>query len=114
MLKKNDGLIDWSQPAVIIYNRLRGMTPWPGCFTLFEGRILKIHAAGVRDMSIGAAVPGTVLQAEGQGITVATGCGALVISRLQLEGKKQMSAGDFLQGTGVQSGTVLGNESVGS
>ena len=108
MLKKNDGLIDWSQPAIIIYNRLRGMTPWPGCFTLFEGRILKIHTAGVRDISTGSAVPGTVLQAEGQGITVATGCGALVIFRLQLEGKKQMSAGDFLQGTGVRSGTVLG------
>lgn len=108
MLSKNDGLIDWSQPAAAIYNRLRGMTPWPGCFTLLEGRILKIHAAVVRDASSGSAAPGTVLQAEEEGITVATGAGVLVVVALQLEGKKQMGAGDFLKGTGVKPGTVLG------
>jgi methionyl-tRNA formyltransferase len=114
MLSKSDGLIDWSQPAAAIYNRLRGMTPWPGCHTLLDGRILKIHGAGVRDAFIGSVLPGTVVQAEGQGITVATGGGALVIFELQLEGKKRMSAADFLKGTGVQSGTVLGKESGGS
>jgi len=107
MLKKSDGLIDWSQPAATIYNRLRGMTPWPGCFTLLDGRILKIHAAGVRDTSTGSAVPGTVLQAEGQAITVAAGNGALIITELQLEGKKRMGASDFLKGTGLRSGTIL-------
>jgi len=114
MLRKSDGLIDWSQPAASIYNRLRGMTPWPGCFTRFEGRILKIHAAGVGDVSIGSAEPGTVLKAEAQGITVATGCDALVIFELQLEGKKRISAADFLKGTGVRTGTVLGKDSGGS
>ena len=108
MLSKSDGLIDWSQPAVAIYNRLRGMTPWPGCFTLLEGRILKIHAAVVRDACSGPAAPGTVLLAEEEGITVATGAGALVVVELQLEGKKQMCAGDFLKGTVLQPGTVLG------
>jgi len=108
MLKKSDGLIDWSQPAAAIYNRLRGMTPWPGCFTWLNGRILKIHAAGVQDASAGSVAPGTVLQAEGQGITVAAGSGALVITELQLEGKKRMGAADFLKGTGLRSGTVLG------
>ena len=108
MLSKSDGLIDWSQPAVAIYNRLRGMTPWPGCHTLLEGRILKIHAAVVRDAFSGSAAPGTVLQAEEEGITVATGGGALVIVELQLEGKKQMCTGDFLKGTCMQPGTVLG------
>jgi len=108
MLKKSDGLIDWSQPAAVIYNRLRGMTPWPGCFSKLDGRNLKIHAAGVRDMSTGSAASGTVLKAEGQGITVAAGSGTLLISELQLEGKKRMSAADFLKGTGVQPGTVLG------
>ena len=67
MLSKTDGLIDWSQPAAAIYNRLRGMTPWPGCFTLLEGRILKIHAAVVRDASSGSAAPGTVAAGRRRG-----------------------------------------------
>ncbi len=113
MLSKSDGLIDWSQPAAVIYNRLRGMTPWPGCFTLLDGRILKIHAAVVQNGFSGSAVPGTVLQAEEEGITVATSDGALVIVELQLEGKKQMCAGDFSKGTVLQPGTVLGKKSGG-
>jgi len=113
MLSKADGLIDWSQPATVIYNRLRGMTPWPDCFTRLEGRILKIHTAVVRDAFSGSAAPGTVLQAEEEGITVATGGGALVILEVQLEGKKKMCTVDFLKGTGMQPGTVLGKESGG-
>jgi methionyl-tRNA formyltransferase len=108
MLSKHDGLIDWSQPAAGIYNRLRGMTPWPGCFTLLAGRMLKIHRACVRDACPVQRAPGTVLQADAQGIAVATGHAALVITELQLEGKKRMGAGDFLKGTCVQPGIVLG------
>jgi len=108
MLSKNDGLIDPAQPAVGIYNRLRGMTPWPGCFTLLAGRMLKIHRACVRDACPVPGTPGTVLQADVQGIKVATGHAALLITELQLEGKKRMCAGDFLKGTCVQPGIVLG------
>jgi methionyl-tRNA formyltransferase len=108
MLSKQDGLIDWSLPAAVIYNRLRGMTPWPGCFTLLDGRILKIHRASVQDGGRGSAEPGTVLSAEDSGIMVAAGSGALTVTSLQLEGKKQISAGDFLKGTKLQPGTVLG------
>lgn len=113
MLSKQDGLIDWSQPAAVIYNRLRGMTPWPGCFTLLGGRILKLHRAAVQEHGSGSAVPGTVLSAGDAGITVAAGSGALRILSLQLEGKKQMSAGDFLKGAKLQHGTVLGKVSTG-
>lgn len=113
MLSKHDGLIDWSQPAAGIYNRLRGMTPWPGCFTLLAGCMLKIHRACVRDACPVPGAPGTVLQADAQGIEVATGHAALVITELQLEGKKRMGAGDFLKGTCVQPGIVLGMERTG-
>ena len=111
MLKKSDGLIDWSLPAAVIYNRLRGMTPWPGCFTRYEGRMLKVHAAEVLGESIGTVEPGTVLITEAQAITVAAGSGALAIFELQLEGKKRISAADFLKGAGVRPGTVLGKDS---
>jgi len=111
MLSKSDGLIDWSQPAPVIYNRLRGMSPWPGCFTLLAGRMLKIHRACACAESNPPDMPGTVLQACPQGIRIATGRGALMVLELQLEGKKQMSAGDFLKGTPLQPGVVLGEGS---
>jgi len=108
MLSKSDGLIDWSQPAVVINNRLRGMTPWPGCFTLLAGRMLKIHRACVGDSHTATALPGTLLQTGAQGIEIATGCGTLMVRELQLEGKKQMRADDFLKGTPLKPGIVLG------
>jgi len=109
MLVKTDGIIDWSQPAAAIYNRLRGMIPWPGCCTMLDGRMLKIHRACVgEEACTSAAFPGSVLQADSQAIEVATGSGSLRILELQLEGKKRMSAGDFLKGTPVSAGTVLG------
>jgi methionyl-tRNA formyltransferase len=108
MLSKSDGLIDWSQPAAALCNRLRGMTPWPGCFTLMNGRMLKIHRACARTTDTATAAPGTVVQAGAEGIEIATGSGIFIVLELQLEGKKQLNAGDFLKGASVQPGTVLG------
>jgi methionyl-tRNA formyltransferase len=109
MLKKEDGLIDWSNDAVAIRNRIRGLTPWPGAYSYLNGRTLKIFKTRT---GTGAGAPGTVLQAGKGGIEVACGCGSLWIDELQLEGKKRLAAAEFLAGCRIETGTTLGDKDV--
>jgi len=105
MLKKEDGLIDWTCPAKEIHNRVRGLDPWPGAYTIFAGEVLKIAATRCAS---GSGEPGTVLAAGSEGVLVACGGGALLIGALQLPGKKRMPAADFLRGQPLPVGTRLG------
>lgn len=107
MLKKEDGRIDWQLPSDVLYNRIRGMTPWPGCFTLLDKKLLKIHSAEKID-SENVAAPGQVISISDSGITVAAGKGALLLKEVQLAGKKRMPAKDFIKGHQLDPGTVLG------
>jgi methionyl-tRNA formyltransferase len=103
ILKKEDGRIPWSKSACEIHNQVRGMNPWPGCFTFFRGKLLKIYQTGVLEKNAGAA-PGEITAVTDQGIEVATGSKVLLIQELQLEGKKRMPAGDFIKGQGIKAG----------
>lgn len=105
MLKKEDGLIDWSRPATSIHNQARGLCPWPGAFTYLDGEVLK-----VADTRIVAAsgTPGEILKTEDNGVVVACGEGALQVRKLQLPGKKMLPAADFLRGVKLQPGQQLG------
>jgi methionyl-tRNA formyltransferase len=105
MLKKDDGRIDWSKGAVVIRNMVRGMTPWPGAFTALGGNILKICRAGLGQ---GSGSPGTVLRAGRTGLEVACGSGSIIIEELQLEGRKRITADQFLSGYTIEPGIVLG------
>ena len=106
MMKKEDGLIVWKQPAATIHNLVRGLDPWPAAYTRLAGEVLKISATSV--LAEGGAAPGTVLQANGEGICVACGQGALLVGQLQLPGKKRLPAADFLRGRDLPIGTCLG------
>ena len=106
MLKKEEGLIDWYREPQTIRNMVRGLTPWPGAYTFLDGKIVKIYRCRVAD---GSGVPGTVLQADRSGLAVACRGGSLLIEELQLEGKKRLSARDFLAGYNIIQGTILGN-----
>ncbi len=101
-IKKEDGLVDWNGPAEALWNRLRGLVPWPGLFTLLhigEKRVmLKIWQAHPERHPLMTAAPGQVLAADRTGITVACGSGALKITVLQLEGGKRLTAEQFLAG----------------
>jgi len=101
MIKKEDGLLDFTRPAVELERRLRAFTPWPGAFTHFEGALLKVHALQV---GAGQGVPGTVLRAGAEGIEVACGDGSVLLTSLQPEGKKPMTAQQFLAGRKVPVG----------
>jgi methionyl-tRNA formyltransferase len=106
MLKKEDGLIDWRRDPRSIRNLVRGLTPWPGAFTFLGDKTLKVYRCRVAG---GSGVPGSVLQADRSGLVIACSEGGLLVEELQLEGKKRLSARDFLAGYNITPGTILGN-----
>ncbi|MBU5614315.1 methionyl-tRNA formyltransferase [Geomonas azotofigens] len=107
MMKKEDGLIDWTRSARDIKNQVRGMTPWPGAFSFLDDKLLKVYKV---QTAAGTGNPGEVVAAGRDGIEVACGEGSLLIRELQLEGKKRMAAGDFLAGYKVPAGSLLGRK----
>ena len=106
MLRKEDGLIDWSRPAAEIERRVRAFTPWPSAFTWWQGKRIKVHGARPADgpPAPGPEAPGTVVQAGPDGIRVAAGDGALLLTEVQAEGRKRMPAEAFLRGAGLRQG----------
>ena len=107
-LEKEDGEIDWSKGAGDIRNLIRGTNPFPGAFTLWRNKLLKIHQATV-DTGMGEA--GTVIGADGKrGLIVGTGEDALVLNEVQPAGKKRMSGADFARGYRIEVGERLGRD----
>ena len=109
-LNKRDGLIDWSEPAVKIDNRVRGLLPWPGAYTHYEGMMLKILKTEVSDAPSAENIKnGEVIDiVKNNGIMVRTGSGSLIIKYLQIEGKKILDADSFLRGRRISKGYVFG------
>lgn len=106
-LKKEDGLIDWASAAWQIHNRIRGLAPWPGAFTYLGGKLLKIWESKViAGQNSGA--PGEIVEADSKkGLLITTGQERLLITVLQLAGKRKMSAGEFILGHRVKAGERL-------
>jgi methionyl-tRNA formyltransferase len=96
-VKKENGKIDWSWPAELIWRRVRAYNPWPGCFTYWRGQPLKINEAEVAGPGRDKKEPGTVIAKNG-GIAIAAREDVLVVKNLQYAGKKAMSAAEFLRG----------------
>lgn len=107
MLKKSLGNIDWSQDAVSLGRLVRGLNSWPGAYTAFHGKNLKIWEACAGAPENGA-VPGTVVRVTKEAIEVQTGKGILILKSVQPEGKKRMQVKDFLLGYPVAAGEKLG------
>lgn len=110
-LKKETGLIDWNASAVNIHNQIKGVLPWPGAFTSYRKKILKIFQAQVLPIfpSHKPSV-GEVIRAQEHGIVVACGRGFLEIKELQLEAGKRMSAANFIIGHQLTKGEILGKK----
>ena len=107
-IKKEDGEINWNEPARAVWNQVRGLVPWPGAFThlVNSGSLLKIWLAEVTESL--PLPPGRILQADKSGIVVACGRDALRILSLQREGGRRLSARDFLAGSPLAPGQLLG------
>lgn len=108
MITKEMGRIDFSRDALSIERLVRGMTPWPSAYTLFRGKQMKIWEAAALEGDVSGLDAGTVSAVGKEDFTVVTGRGFLQIRELQLEGKKRMSAHDFLLGMRVTPGEKLG------
>jgi methionyl-tRNA formyltransferase len=102
MIRKEDGALDFALSAVELERRLRAFTPWPGAFFEVEGLgLVKVQKAAVAQ---GVGAPGTVLAAGPAGIELACGAGSLLLTSLQPEGKRAMTAQEFLSGRKVVVG----------
>lgn len=105
MIRKEMGRLDFTRSAVELDRLIRGLTPWPGAYTFYKGKQLKIwRAVPEPEENSGEHTPGDVLRQEKDAVIVATREGALRVLELQLEGKKRMSAHDFLLGINLLGG----------
>lgn len=109
-LTREDERIDWSRSSRDIYNQIRGLVPFSGGFTLWNGEVFKVWATAKPEGAAGPAdaAPGTVLELTEQGVVVKTGDGTIKLLTVQPSGKKAMTAEQFVRGTSMTVGTVLG------
>ncbi len=103
MMKKEEGNVDWTQPASAIERLIRAFTPWPGTYTYWNGQMLKVLSA---DVMAGSAQTGQIVTTR-DGVAVGTGEGLLRLRQIQLAGKKAMSADDFARGHADFTGGIL-------
>ncbi|MDP5273365.1 methionyl-tRNA formyltransferase [Chengkuizengella axinellae] len=114
-IQREDELIDWQKSSKKIFNHIRALNPWPGSYTSWDGKVLKIwksinpdvrtlHSENVND-----AVPGTVIQMNKEGIEVKTGDGTIWLTEIQPAGKKRMDVAEFNKGSNIPEGTRFGS-----
>lgn len=109
-LTKADGRIEWTAEAVAIDRLVRALTPWPGAYTTWQGKLLKVwQAAPDADGAARPGRPGEVLAVSSGDVVVATGQGTLRLQEIQLAGRRRMSAQEFLAGHAITTGTQLGD-----
>jgi methionyl-tRNA formyltransferase len=106
-ITKEEGEIDWRLPAVDIWRRVRAFNPWPGCYTRWRGKSLKIIEAVPLPGEGNAKAGQVVALASKAGFGISTGDGVLGVLRVQLEGKQVLSAAEFLRGQREFIGAVL-------
>ena len=106
LLKKEDGLIDWTRPATEITNRVRGLSPWPGAYTYVNGERWTLCRVSVGEVSQDVA-PGTLTKVRKDRIDVATGVGTLQILDIQPSNSRRMTVAQYLAGHRVTEGIRL-------
>lgn len=109
-LKRSDEQIDWTVSGEEIYNKIRGLNPWPVAFTLYQGKVMKVWA-GKKVAKKKDAAPGTIVDITDQGPIVATGNDTYIqLTEVQPAGKKKMDISEFLRGAGskMQVNEILG------
>lgn len=108
MINKDDELIDWNRSATQIHDQIRALSPRPGTYTTFMGKKIKIYKSRVA-ASAEPFEPGTFVGVTAAGFLIQTGQNCVEILEVQKEGKKQISASEFLKGVRLQPGDRFGN-----
>jgi methionyl-tRNA formyltransferase len=109
MLSKSDGIVNWNRRAGDLHRQVRGMHPWPVATTSVDGLPLQIHSVRIGSDDGVAGRPGTVLEVSASGLKVACGEGVLVLLEVQAAGRKRLHIAQFLKGSPISPGAILGN-----
>ena len=107
ILKKSDGLIDWTMSSSAVNNRIRGFNPWPGTYTFLNGSLVRIWKSHPVEISSANQAPGTLIRHPVLGAMVFCSPGQLQLLEVQPENRKRMSAIDFLNGIRLGEGRIL-------
>jgi methionyl-tRNA formyltransferase len=107
-IKKEEGFINWSEPARTIFNRVRALKGWPGTWTLQSGKTLKILSAKLENQAPNKASPGTITRVSAEGLSIACGVGTLCVTEVQPESRAGMKVADYIRGYPLKEGDKLG------
>ncbi len=103
-ITKEEGKIDWNQPARVIHNQVRAYDPWPGAFTFLQGKRLKILGTELLSKVNEKVPPASIISIDQDGICVQTQSGSIKLKRVQLEGRKEVGAYEFALGQRIKTG----------
>ncbi|MBZ4669236.1 MAG: methionyl-tRNA formyltransferase [Defluviitaleaceae bacterium] len=110
MLKKENGLIDWSQPSYKIVNLIRGLSPWPSAYTFYKDQMIKIWKAEVYDKIYESNAIGEIVEViKNKGLIVKTGDSSLLITEIQAPNGKRMTVEEYLRGHDIEQNIILGS-----
>lgn len=116
MLRKEDGRIDWKQPATEIYNRMRGFAPWPGAYTTFRGQTCHVwgepaskEKGAASPSGSGETAPGTLFSQRNELLVRCGDATLLSVSAVKLEDRRRVKAGDFANGARLKPGERFGD-----
>jgi methionyl-tRNA formyltransferase len=108
IIHPEDCRVNWQEEAGRVSRRIRALDPWPGAFTLWQGKRLKLFSCRALPSRAVGTRAGTVIASGAEGVDIAAGAGAVQIRSLQLESRRRLGAADFLKGYQLAVGTVLG------
>ena len=100
--------IDWKQPASRVSALIRALDPKPGAYTIWQDKKIKLFSSGIADKTRFDMIPGRVVSQGEEGLVIETGQGAIKVREMQYPGKNRLPAKDFLRGTSLPEGTILG------
>jgi len=107
-LTKDQGLINWSWPAERLYGLIRGLDPWPGAFTYHNEKMLKLFGCSLAGDGQTVSVPGQMKSLTERGLEIETGKGSIIVEEIQASGKKRLPVKEFLKGSKLSTGSILG------
>jgi methionyl-tRNA formyltransferase len=107
MVFKQDGLVDFSKSPVEIERLIQGLNSWPGAYTYYRGEPMKLWKAEALDET-SKSPDGTIMGVSSQGIKIAAGGRTLLLTKIQMPGKKAMDVSEFLKGNRIKTGEILG------
>jgi methionyl-tRNA formyltransferase len=107
-IEKADGHVDWSKSALDIHNQIRGLHPWPHASTKLDGERIILLESAVDERAVREEMPGIVLQTDKDGVSVQTGRGVLKLIKLQREGRRPLTAAEFVAGRRLEPGARFG------